>query len=408
MGEEDLNGRADQYALAATAYHLLTGSHLFPHSNPAVVIGRHLTATPPTLADSNAELSYLDPILAVAMAKEPNDRFRRCSDFAEALSGETRREQSVSPIAATTPASTAAAPTPRSSRPAPTKHPTKNGSTWRVAAVYSAAAAILTVVIVLGFQLWDNRSPVASTATSAPPSAEPLPTPSRVTSLPSPPPPHVFPASAIDTVLLTPAEINTLIGGPGDPLMKVGQTTHGMLNNENLVTPPSCVGVIFTGERAVFAETGYTAMLTEQLEQSASPYYYNLVGPLQVAQTVAIYDTADQADSVLTASRRQWQSCATSDVRLGTVGQNGENNLNFQLGEIRVTGNSLSVPMVANSQENGGSACQQVMAVRANVVTVVRACRNPEPPPGEYVADISSVRADATPLANAMIDKITV
>ena len=41
MGE-DIDGRADQYALAATAYHLLTGSPLFPHSNPAVVISRHL------------------------------------------------------------------------------------------------------------------------------------------------------------------------------------------------------------------------------------------------------------------------------------------------------------------------------------------------------------------------------
>ena len=41
MGEP-LDGRADQYALAATAYHLLTGFQLFPHSNPAVVISRHL------------------------------------------------------------------------------------------------------------------------------------------------------------------------------------------------------------------------------------------------------------------------------------------------------------------------------------------------------------------------------
>ena len=37
MGEP-IDGRADQYALAATIYHLLTGAQLFPHSNPAVVI----------------------------------------------------------------------------------------------------------------------------------------------------------------------------------------------------------------------------------------------------------------------------------------------------------------------------------------------------------------------------------
>ena len=33
----DIDGRADQYAFVATADHLLTGSQLFPNSNPAVV-----------------------------------------------------------------------------------------------------------------------------------------------------------------------------------------------------------------------------------------------------------------------------------------------------------------------------------------------------------------------------------
>ena len=84
MGEE-IDGRADQYALAATAYHLLTGSQLFPHSNPAVVISRHLNSPPPALADTRPELAALDPVLAVALAKDPGDRFARCADFARAL-----------------------------------------------------------------------------------------------------------------------------------------------------------------------------------------------------------------------------------------------------------------------------------------------------------------------------------
>ena len=37
MGEQ-IDGRADQYSLAATAYHLLSGEQLFPQSNPAVVM----------------------------------------------------------------------------------------------------------------------------------------------------------------------------------------------------------------------------------------------------------------------------------------------------------------------------------------------------------------------------------
>src|SRR6185436_1500006 len=84
MGEE-IDGRADQYALAAAAYHLLTGSQLFPHSNPAVVISRHLNSTPPALADTRPELAALDPVFSKALAKDPNDRYPRCAEFARAL-----------------------------------------------------------------------------------------------------------------------------------------------------------------------------------------------------------------------------------------------------------------------------------------------------------------------------------
>ncbi len=45
MGEQ-VDGRADQYALAATAFHLLTGVPLFQHSNPAVVISNTSTLLP--------------------------------------------------------------------------------------------------------------------------------------------------------------------------------------------------------------------------------------------------------------------------------------------------------------------------------------------------------------------------
>lgn len=81
-----IDGRADQYGLAATAYHLLTGSPMFgSSSNPAVVIGRHLNAPPPPLTDSRPDLAALDPALAKALSKSPDDRFPSCMDFANAL-----------------------------------------------------------------------------------------------------------------------------------------------------------------------------------------------------------------------------------------------------------------------------------------------------------------------------------
>ena len=100
MGEE-IDGRADQYALAATAYHLLTGLQLFAHSNPAVAISRHLNAAPPVLADTRPELAALDPVLAAALAKNPDQRFASCSDFARAFADQVSPTSLAIPIAPT-------------------------------------------------------------------------------------------------------------------------------------------------------------------------------------------------------------------------------------------------------------------------------------------------------------------
>ncbi|WP_343575274.1 serine/threonine-protein kinase, partial [Mycobacterium sp.] len=84
MGEE-LDGRVDQYSLAASAFHLLTGAPPFAHFNPSVVVNRQLNDRPPRPSEIRPDLTHFDAIFARALAPDPVDRFRRCRDFTKAL-----------------------------------------------------------------------------------------------------------------------------------------------------------------------------------------------------------------------------------------------------------------------------------------------------------------------------------
>jgi serine/threonine-protein kinase len=112
--------------------------------------------------------------------------------------------------------------------------------------------------------------------------------------------------------------------------MQIKHITHGMLNNTNLVTPSACVGVVFTAEREVFASTGFAAMDDQSLESPPSTTTTTM--PLSIEQTAVAYATPEQAQTVMNSSQRQWETCASGQVSVGTRGQNGENGLTFSLG----------------------------------------------------------------------------
>jgi serine/threonine-protein kinase len=186
MGQ-DLDGRADQYALAATAFHLLTGSPPFTHSNPAVVISQHLSASPPALGERRPELSRLDPVLAKALAKDPKDRFERCADFARAL---RHRLEAAPPtdVGGTRPAAAAKPRAPESR------------SLLRVGVIVPAVLAVLLIAAVLVAIMEFRRA--EEPEASAPPPAMTVTTPTTVTTpaftpLPAPPEPVTPPAAVI-------------------------------------------------------------------------------------------------------------------------------------------------------------------------------------------------------------------
>jgi hypothetical protein len=153
---------------------------------------------PPALADTRPELAALDAILAAALAKNPNDRFARCSDFACALAEQSPTH---SPPAAAAPTARAPAggPLPPSGRQKEGHaEPASQHGAKRLRRLWLTGAAATTVLVLaaaakLVWKPWHNSQSASATTSSAPPVAIPAPSP--------PPPGSSQSASATPVVL---------------------------------------------------------------------------------------------------------------------------------------------------------------------------------------------------------------
>jgi serine/threonine-protein kinase len=83
-----IDGRADQYALACSAFELLTGGPPFRREEPMALMHAQMSDPPPKLTSRRSDLPpAADGVLARALAKVPEDRYPSCRDFADALRG---------------------------------------------------------------------------------------------------------------------------------------------------------------------------------------------------------------------------------------------------------------------------------------------------------------------------------
>ncbi len=122
-----VDARTDVYALGCVLYECLTGSPPYSHGTEHAVLHAHLVDPPPSVTRLRPELPQaFDGVVAMAMAKAPDDRFGSTGELAHAArnaaSGTARRVDGGAPGKAATIASTPA-PAPIPATPAPDVEP---------------------------------------------------------------------------------------------------------------------------------------------------------------------------------------------------------------------------------------------------------------------------------------------
>jgi PknH-like extracellular domain len=230
-----------------------------------------------------------------------------------------------------------------------------------------------------------------------------------MSAVPPPPPPPSFSPKAIDQALLSAAQLNNVLGvkvssdpaGNGGGGLAITSTSYGMSDHSGQVTPPSCVGVAFTGEHDVYAAADPAAI---KIQTYANLYTSTSnAGPDLFEQTAAVLSSMEQAQQFLKSSQAQWETCSQNrvDVKLGF-----ENGRSWTFGTVKRQGDLITVPMASPGGIGSADACQQALGAEQNVVVETRSCEVPNTNAAPPASDPNWATDDAERVAKAMLKNI--
>ena len=397
-----VDARADVYALACVLHECLTGLRPYPGSSVEQQITGHLTLPVPAPSRLNSAVpGGFDEVIALGMAKDPEQRYQSAAELARAArdalsapptpgptpttagppadptvttapSAGDRAQQTVPLVnaAVTGPRPAAAEPAPAVGAPMwggggawpggqpppllpPPPPPAAPGehNRWRVLGIATLVVAVVVAVLTAGaiYYAINHSTKPAPTTTTAPRAAPRTAT----TALPG----SAVTTANMDALLLTDAEINTTMG---TTTMKVIATVTTL--GDNNVSPPECLPLAGALQSKVYAGSGWVAAHGRALREPSDQYPHVFDG-------VVLFPSAQRAAAFFTASSKSWPACANLGYTfIDDTGQTEQRTV----GPVSVTNDTISA---TNTTEGGnGLACQHALTASNNVVIETLVC----------------------------------
>lgn len=233
---------------------------------------------------------------------------------------------------------------PGTGRQAAPGGPRRSRTPWLLGTGAAAAALLITAVAVAGC---GRPHPTASTQTTSPQSA--------------PTSPPMVASERLDSILLTVADVNTVMGASG--MQPTTPINHGTwLVAERTLSNPDCLGAFFVGETPAYQGSGYTAASVVTLHEPVNNPDHRL------GQAVVSFPSPDLALAFVKTSVGKWRACAGQTLTATHLDQ----VYRWTVGDL--VGDAPAITQLHTLEGGNGYVCQHVLRAVLNVVLDVNAC----------------------------------